>query len=101
LRLIYGTGGLAWGNVDSHVRIDFADAGLTDISGGDSSTRMGWTLGGGLEYKVSEAWSVKAEYLYVDLGDDDIVNRDVLGNNLRADSDVSFHTVQLGANFHF
>jgi outer membrane immunogenic protein len=28
----------------------------------------GWTIGGGLEYKVAPAWSVKAEYLYTEFG---------------------------------
>jgi len=32
------------------------------------TTRAGWTLGGGLEWKFAPQWSVKAEYLYVDLG---------------------------------
>lgn len=101
--LIYATGGLAWGNVDSHVRVDFDDDGVTDVSGGDSETRMGWTLGGGLEYKVSQVVSVKAEYLYVDLGDENVINRDFFDDTLRAnaDNDVSFHTIRAGLNFHF
>lgn len=101
--LIYATGGLAWGNIDSHVRVDYGDDGVTDVSGGDSETRMGWTLGGGLEYKVSEAMSVKAEYLYVDLGDDNVIDRDFFDDtlNVDADNDVNFHTIRAGFNFHF
>lgn len=33
-----------------------------------SSTQAGWTVGAGFEYMVSRNWSVKGEYLYVDLG---------------------------------
>lgn len=99
--LIYGTGGLAWGNVDSHVRVDIDGDGFNDVSASNSDTRTGWTLGGGLEYKVSDAVSIKAEYLYVDLGDDNVVNRDVLGNNVRAKNDVNFSTIRAGLNFHF
>jgi outer membrane immunogenic protein len=33
-----------------------------------SSTLVGWTAGAGVEWKFAPAWSVKAEYLYVDLG---------------------------------
>jgi outer membrane immunogenic protein len=33
-----------------------------------SPTRVGWTVGAGLEYALSQKWSVKAEYLHVDLG---------------------------------
>lgn len=99
--LIYATGGLAWGNVDSHVRVDLNDDGITDVSGGDTDTRMGWTVGGGLEYKVSEALSAKIEYLYVDLGNEDVINADFAGGSVHADNDVNFHTVRAGLNFHF
>jgi outer membrane immunogenic protein len=34
----------------------------------DSFTQFGWTAGGGVEWKFAPRWSVKAEYLYVDLG---------------------------------
>jgi outer membrane immunogenic protein len=36
----------------------------------DAQMRWGWTIGAGVEYQLSPAWSVKAEYLYVDLGND-------------------------------
>ena len=35
-----------------------------------STTKAGWTVGGGAEWKLAPNWSVKAEYLYVDLGTD-------------------------------
>jgi outer membrane immunogenic protein len=31
-------------------------------------TRGGWTVGGGVEGAVGDNWSLKVEYLYVDLG---------------------------------
>src|SRR5262249_14461287 len=31
--------------------------------------RMGWTAGGGLEYAFTDNWSLKAEYLFLDLRD--------------------------------
>jgi outer membrane immunogenic protein len=54
----YVTGGAAYGDVKANV------PGV----GSDSDTKIGWTLGGGAEYAVTPNWSVKAEYLYVDLG---------------------------------
>jgi outer membrane immunogenic protein len=30
--------------------------------------RVGWTLGGGLEWALNNNWSVKGEYLYANLG---------------------------------
>ena len=58
--LLFATGGFALGGVEND----------TNISGGfsDHSTRAGWTAGGGIEYKITEHWSAKAEALYVDLG---------------------------------
>jgi opacity protein-like surface antigen len=34
----------------------------------NSSSRVGWTLGGGVEYAVTNNWTVKLEYLYANLG---------------------------------
>jgi outer membrane immunogenic protein len=41
------------------------------VSGGYDSfsqTRVGWTVGGGLEYAVTNNWSIRAEYRYTDFG---------------------------------
>jgi outer membrane immunogenic protein len=56
--LPYLTGGVAFGSVEAR------SPGL----GSQSSTRVGWTAGAGVEYALSDRWTVKAEYLYVDLG---------------------------------
>ncbi len=58
--LIYGTGGAAFaGNTDDY------SFGLSET---DSKTRSGWTVGGGLEYAVTNNWSIGAEYRYSDFG---------------------------------
>lgn len=54
----YLTGGLAVGDIRS---------GATGQSG-VTSTNAGWTGGGGIEYALAPNWSVKTEYLFVDLG---------------------------------
>jgi outer membrane immunogenic protein len=38
------------------------------VANSTSNTSTGWTVGAGLEWRFAPAWSVKAEYLYVDLG---------------------------------
>jgi outer membrane immunogenic protein len=70
--LIYGTGGLAYGQTE----VSFntfppgiaCGPGFTCANGSSSSTRAGWTAGGGFEWMIAPHWSVKAEYLYADLG---------------------------------
>jgi outer membrane immunogenic protein len=85
----YVTGGLAMGNIRASVP-GFA---------GGSATNAGWTLGGGIETAISRNWSVKAEYLYADLGNFGcgVACGGVVANN------VSFHTniLRAGVNYHF
>lgn len=59
--LFYGTGGVAFG--------DFQDN-YAGPGGFDSfrHTRVGWTAGGGVEYAVTDNWSIRAEYRYTDFG---------------------------------
>jgi outer membrane immunogenic protein len=75
--LIYGTGGFAYGRVTSDLVVGEAFTGpcgvpigcpVTPAIASSSSTRTGWTVGGGAEYMFAGQWSVKAEYLYYDLG---------------------------------
>ncbi len=61
--LPYVTGGFAWG----HVRYTADDFQPTNSATG-SATATGWTVGGGIEYAITQHWSVKAEYLHIDLG---------------------------------
>lgn len=60
--LWYVTGGWAWAHVASSFPpgLNFGNV-ATTFSGG-------WTIGTGLEYAMTSHWSLKAEYLYMDLG---------------------------------
>lgn len=64
--LLYVTGGLAYGQF----KADYTSGvvGLPLGVASTSTTRAGWTFGGGIEAALSNNWTVKAEYLYVDLG---------------------------------
>jgi outer membrane immunogenic protein len=70
--LIYGTGGLAYGQTEvsfNTAPTGFAcGPGFTCAAASSSTTRAGWTAGGGFEWMIVPHWSLKAEYLYVDLG---------------------------------
>jgi len=59
--LFYATGGLAYGEVNSRETI-----GGSSFSASD--TRVGYTVGGGIEGALGGNWTAKLEYLYVDLG---------------------------------
>lgn len=70
--LIYGTGGLAYGNVDYSAQTNF---GTTFFHGAAypvdfTETNTGWCAGGGIEYAITHHWTVKVEYLHYDLGDE-------------------------------
>jgi outer membrane immunogenic protein len=64
--LLYATGGLAYGRLDSNYVSGFV--GFPPLVGSSSTTRLGWTVGAGLEGALDHNWSIKAEYLYMDLG---------------------------------
>jgi outer membrane immunogenic protein len=79
--LIYGTGGVAYGHASlstALTRIDPVTGANTCIlpggggnncqKGSASDTKIGWTVGAGLEWAVAGPWTVKGEYLYYDLG---------------------------------
>lgn len=66
--MIFGTGGLAYGQVSSSTLGAFSIGVADTYAGTASSTRAGWTVGGGGEWFFAPNWSAKAEYLYVDLG---------------------------------
>lgn len=69
--LVYGTGGVAYGNANTSLQTFAGLGSLGGWQGGSSSqssTQLGWTAGGGVEWKFRENWSVKGEYLYYDLG---------------------------------
>ena len=68
--LFYGTGGLAFGEIKTTgTMTGFTAAGAPIASiGSTSTTRAGWTVGAGVEGKITREWSAKLEYLYMDLG---------------------------------
>ena len=87
--LPYVTGGLAVGELHAWDN-------LTPASG--SAFRAGWTVGGGIEAAFARDWTVKLEYLYMDLGSGQLFNI-VPG----VPETVSFkaNLLRLGVDYHF
>jgi outer membrane immunogenic protein len=86
----YVTGGLAVGNINTHV----AGSGLASTD----TTKAGWTVGAGLEFAVVGNLTAKAEYLYADLGSADCGSA-CAGAPVTAKFNT--HIVRAGLNYRF
>jgi outer membrane immunogenic protein len=119
--LVYGTGGLAYGKVQSTTQISQAYnqavngvAGSWGSSSSYSETRVGWTVGGGGEWKLAPKISLKGEYLYYDLGSVSYRGTLVDGftannpppdpafftNSVKSSFDANGHIARVGLNFY-
>lgn len=73
--LFYVTGGAAVADIDVNNVLTvvngpaiFLPVGAFGSTTSSSVTRLGWTLGGGIEWAFADAWSVAAEYRHSDFG---------------------------------
>jgi outer membrane immunogenic protein len=68
--LIYGTGGVAWQNAQAGVNCPVTAVACIGVAEQEtySTTRTGWTAGGGVEGMLWGNWLVRAEYRYADYG---------------------------------
>ncbi len=92
--LLYGTGGAAFGGLTATTAASGAGFGTAATATlADTQTRFGYTAGAGLEYAFTDNFTVKLEYLYVNLGSQ---NQELVDN-------VSFYTnvVRGGVNLKF
>lgn len=67
--LLYGTGGIAWQQFEVGARCEATGPWcIANRSETDSSARIGWTVGAGMETMLSGAWLARVEYRYSDFG---------------------------------
>ena len=69
--LLYGTGGLAWAKTDlKHTVVDkpLVNPGVTVKASADEY-HLGWVAGAGGEYMIADNWTIRGEWLHVDLGE--------------------------------
>jgi outer membrane immunogenic protein len=87
--LLYAKGGFGFYNGNATIAV-----------GGDVSPKSqsftGWTLGAGIEYKLTPAWSLKAEYLHYDFGGEPVT----LASGARYDNALTLDTIKAGVNYH-
>ena len=100
--LLYATGGLAYGNTKlSYGVFDPGFAAYNTVS----QTKVGYTVGGGVEYALSQNWSLKGEYLYYDLGRQSATILATNGAGAFTTSTASQrnagHIVRAGVNYRF
>jgi outer membrane immunogenic protein len=110
LGTLRGRLGYAWGNWLPFVAGGLAYARLHGAEGpapgglGGSGAKWvaGWTIGAGVEAMIAPRWSLKAEYLYVDLGKHEVFT-DTLGGGAQATENLepTAHIVRVGVNYHF
>jgi len=102
--MIYATGGVAAASFKtSQTNLQYP----ADGSHSGKTTRFGWTLGAGVEYKLTSTWSLRTEYRYTDFGS---FNRLSDGNRggsrglnigSTANHKISDQTVRIGIAYSF
>jgi outer membrane immunogenic protein len=92
--LLYATGGVAFAGVDATYTSQFGSV-------SQSSTRVGWTVGGGVEYAVTNNWSVRAEYRYSDFGSYSSNPAGVFPTPVTINRHFTQNQVQVGFSYKF
>jgi outer membrane immunogenic protein len=89
--LVYGKGGVAFAGDR------FSTNRYTPVIKEVTDTRVGWTVGGGVEYAFAGAWSAKAEYNYMDFGTRAVSFAPGTSTNIGE----QVHEVKFGVNYKF
>lgn len=104
--LLFVTGGLSYANVN----YDFDSNNPNGTSRGDQNDEIGYVVGAGVETRVTQNWSLSAEYLYTNTGGSDFTTSFDNGPFAAAagstdargsDDEFDFHTVQLKLTYRF
>ena len=94
--LFYGTGGLAFGGGDGSSA--YGAYGY-NYGGASSSTRLGWTVGAGVEYLITQNWSAGLEYRYSDFGANNATG--YWGGNPGGNARLTEHALRARLSYHF
>jgi outer membrane immunogenic protein len=104
--LLFAKGGWAWAGFNGN-STEYNAAGTTElIVGSASSTRDGWTVGGGVEYGLAPHITAKLEYDYVDFATANFSSTDVTiatgaVSTYQRSTTSSLNMVKLGLAYKF
>lgn len=93
--LVYATAGVAFADVETEITDEFGG------SLSNSDTRIGWTVGAGVEAFITPNLTARLEYLYVDLGDDELDLAHEGPVTLTSETDFNAHIVRGALNYKF
>jgi outer membrane immunogenic protein len=93
--LFYVTGGYAGAGVEAGIK----SAATNVLLASATTTRSGWTAGGGLEWGFLPNWSAKFEWLYMKF--DSAAFNTVLGEGPRSSVPLDDNVVRAGINYRF
>ena len=99
--LFYGTGGVAYGNVELNSTVS---NGQTSLSAQAWSARVGWVAGGGIEYMARPDVIFSVNYQYVDFGHVSLASSEpAFGTpiSLSASAHMQFQAVTAGVSWLF
>ena len=122
--LIFGTGGVAYGQVRNSAALTFVSplpgsaavgaggfaitctVNTTCYAGSSASTNVGWAAGGGLEWMFDRHWTAKVEYQFVDLGSQTFIAaapRALIGavSSFNVNFKDQLNVVRVGVNYRF
>lgn len=100
--LAYAHGGVAFAETKGSWIANPPGGGPGPWQGRGSDTRTGWTIGGGLEYKLTANLSTFVEYAYTDLGSQTFSNPPgPPGPAVSFRHNIDLHTVKVGLNYKF
>jgi outer membrane immunogenic protein len=99
--LVYVTGGYAYGRLQTSDTFGFFGNTATGTANAVSHS-SGWTAGTGAEWAFFDNWSVKLEYLYVNLGTfNNIIPGPDAATNITVHHNYSDNIVRAGLNYRF
>ena len=107
--LLYATGGLAFTDLklSSGYNDNAVAPGFPGGSGSASKSnfKTGWTLGGGGEWQLSDAYSLRLEYLYVKFGSINLAvplsNTSAFTQTMQTSADLKNQILRIGLNYRF